>query len=154
MIKTTEMDKATLKMLIERIILEAEKLVPEYLANEEDAKRSQGGCSICVIDADGNVHGKMFGTAPIQMRETFRIAWVKASQTHITGYPTGEFERLAFNGEIDERQFGIRRPDYIGWQGGIPLVAKDGTRISAAFSGFRGIMDVEILQRAFAAAGG
>mgnify|MGYP003342102578 FL=1 len=135
---------------IERLIAEAGELVPEYLLNEEDAIRAQGGCSICIIDAEGNVHGKMFGTAPIQMRETYRIAWVKASQVHITGYPTGEFEKLAFNGEIDERQFGIRRPDYIGWQGGIPLVTKSGTKLSAAFSGFRGVSDVEILQRAFA----
>ena len=137
------------KEFIERLIAEAGMMVPEYMADPEDAKRAQGGCSICIIDAEGNVYGKMFGTAPIQMRETYRIAWVKASQTHITGYPTGEFERLAFNGEIDEKQFGIRRPDYIGWQGGVPLVTRDGTKLSAAFSGFRGVSDVEILQRAF-----
>ena len=147
------MEKMETGTLIQRIIREAEKLVPEYLANEEDAMRAQGGCSICIIDAEGNVHGKMFGTAPIQMRETFRVAWMKASQTHLTGYATGEFERLAFNGEINERQFGIKRPDYIGWQGGVPLMAPDGTKLSAGFSGFRGIMDVEILQRALAAAG-
>lgn len=144
------MNEKERREFIGRLISEAEMLVPEYLLNEEDAIRSQGGCSICVIDADGNVFGKMFGTAPIQMRETYRIAWVKASQTHITGYPTGEFERLAFNGEINERQYGIRRPDYIGWPGGVPLVTKDGTKLSAAFSGFRGISDVEILNRAFA----
>jgi hypothetical protein len=73
---------------------------------------------------------------------------------HITGYPTGEFERLAFNNQIDESQYKIRRPDFIGWQGGQPLVLKDGTRLSAAFSGFRGIMDLEIVTRALAAAEG
>lgn len=143
------MDAAQTRAFIERFIEEAGKMVPEYMENPEDAMRAQGGCSMCVIDAEGNVFGKMFGTAPIQMRETYRIAWVKASQVHITGYPTGEFERLAFNGEINERQYGIRRPDYIGWPGGVPLVTKDGTKLSAAFSGFRGISDVEILQRAF-----
>ena len=146
------MSEADIRAFIQRFISEAEKLVPEYMANEEDAIRAQGGCSMCVIDAHGNVYGKMFGTSPLHMRETYRIAWIKASQVHLTGYATGEYERLAFNGEINERQFGIRRPDYIGWPGGIPLVTADGTKFSAGFSGFRGIMDVEILQRAFAAA--
>ena len=147
-----KMETAKLKAFIERVIQETEKLVPEYLANEEDRIRSRGGCAICIIDQEGNVYGKMYGTEPIQMRETYRIAWIKASQVHITGYPTGEFERLAYNSEIDDSKFGIRRPDFIGWQGGQPLVLKDGTRLSAAFSGFRGIMDLEIVTRAVAVA--
>jgi glc operon protein GlcG len=140
--------------LIRRIIAEAEKLVPEYLENEEDRIRSRGGAAICIIDAEGNVYGKMFGTEPIQMRETYRIAWVKASQVHITGYATGEYERLVFNKEIDDTIYKIRMPDLIGWQGGQPITAKDGTKLSAAFSGFRGIMDLEIVTRALAAVEG
>jgi hypothetical protein len=41
----------------------------------------------------------------------------------------------------------------IGWQGGIPLYTPDGALVAAAFSGFRGIKDVEILQRAAALVG-
>jgi hypothetical protein len=148
------MDNSKLLETIRGIIAETGKLVPGYLENEEDRIRSRGGCAICIIDAEGNVYGKMFGTDLIQMRETYRIAWVKASQVHITGYPTGEYERLAFNNEIDESKYKIRRPDFIGWQGGQPLALKDGTRLSAAFSGFRGIMDLEIVTRALAAAEG
>ena len=61
---------------------------------------------------------------------------------------TGEFEKLVFNGEIDEAAFGIRKPDYIGWTGGQPITLHDGTTFSAGFSGFRGETDIEIVLKA------
>ena len=41
----------------------------------------------------------------------------------------------------------------IGWQGGVPLLSADGRLIATAFSGFRGIKDIEILERSADAVG-
>ena len=46
--------------------------------------------------------------------------------------------------------FGIMRPDFIGWEGGVAIHGPDGTLFAAAFSGFRGEKDVEIVVRAAA----
>jgi len=92
----------------------------------------------------------MFGTNKIRARESYRVAWTKASQVHITGMKTGEYERLAFNNELDEEKFGIERPDYIGWEGGQPIMLSDGTILAAGFSGFRGVVDLEIIVKALA----
>jgi len=146
------MSNEALIQLIHRIISEAEKLIPHYMNTEEDRRIANGSCAICIIDSDGMIYGKMYGTNVIRARESFRVAWTKASQVHITGYKTGEFEKLAFNKEIDEKSFGIERPDYIGWVGGQPLVLKDGTKLSVGFSGFRGIIDLEIVAKALESA--
>ena len=142
------MENAELSGTIERIIEEAEKLIPHYMQNEEDKRIANGNVSICIIDAEGKVYGRMFGTNKIRCRESFRVAWTKASQVHITGMKTGQFEKLAFNEEIDERKYGIERPDYIGWEGGQPISLPDGTILSVGFSGFRGVVDLEIVVRA------
>ena len=118
------------------------------MENEEDRKKAKGGIAICIIDDEGSVYGKMFGTDKIMMRERYRVAWMKASQVWITGIKTGEFEKLVFNKEIDEESFGIRRPDYIGWEGGQPVSLKDGTKLSIGFSGFRSATDLEIVIKA------
>ncbi len=145
------MATAELTKLINRIIDEAEKLIPYYMDSDEDKRIANGNCAICLIDSDGMIYGKMYGTNVIRARESFRVAWTKASQVHITGYKTGEFEKLAFNKEIDEKSFGIERPDYIGWVGGQPLTLSDGTKLSVGFSGFRGIIDLEIVSKALEA---
>ncbi len=136
-----------------KLIAAAEKLIPEYLANSEDAAISSGGTAICIIDEDNNVFGKLFGTDKIRCRQCYKIAWIKASQVWITGYKTGEFEKLAYSGQIDENKFGIMRPDYLGWEGGQPVTLKDGTKLSIGFSGFRGTSDIEIVDRAIRNAG-
>ncbi len=144
------MESSKLVPLIQGIIEEAEKLIPYYMNSDEDKRISNGNCAICLIDSDGMIYGKMYGSNVIRARESFRIAWIKASQVHITGYKTGEFEKLAFNKEIDEKSFGIERPDYIGWVGGQPLTLLDGTKLSVGFSGFRGVTDIEIVEKALA----
>lgn len=143
---------AASEQVIHKIIAEVGTLVTVYAQNAEDWCKNDGNVSLCIIDADGNVYGRMYGTNKVTMRETYRIAWMKASQVHITGMPTGEFERLAFNGEINEKQFGINRPDYIGYKGGVPVTLKSGEVLSIGFSGYRGITDVEIIEKAVAAA--
>jgi hypothetical protein len=136
-----------------KLIAATEKLIPEYLANPEDAAISAGGTAICIIDEDQNIFGKLFGTDKIRCRQCYKIAWIKASQVWITGYKTGEFEKLAYSGQIDEKKFGISRPDYLGWEGGQPVTLKDGTKLSIGFSGFRGTSDLEIVERAIRNAG-
>ncbi|WP_033412145.1 GlcG/HbpS family heme-binding protein [Segetibacter koreensis] len=144
------MQTAELSQTIEKIIKEAESLIPHYMQNEEDKRIANGNVSICIIDPDGKIYGRMYGTNKIRSRESFRVAWTKASQVHITGMKTGEYEKLAFNNELDENKFGIERPDYIGWEGGQPITLPDGTILSVGFSGFRGVVDLEIVVRALA----
>src|SRR3954447_23877215 len=144
------MENAELSETIEKIIEEAEKLIPGYMQNEEDRRIANGNVAVCIIEPNGRIFGKMFGTNKIRSRESFRVAWTKASQVHITGLKTGEFEKLAFNNELDENKFGIERPDYIGWEGGQPLTLADGTVLAVGFSGFRGVVDLEIVVRALA----
>jgi uncharacterized protein GlcG (DUF336 family) len=134
--------------VIAGIIKKVDELIPFYMERQEDREKAKGGIAICIIDEEGAVYGKMFGTDKIMMRERYRIAWMKASQVWITGMKTGEFEKLAFNKEIDEESFGIKRPDYIGWEGGQPVTLKDGTKLSIGFSGFRSATDLEIVIRA------
>jgi hypothetical protein len=139
--------------IISNLISSIEMLIPEYLSKPEDAAISAGGSAVCVIDKDNNVTGKLFGTDKIRSRQCYKIAWIKASQVWITGYKTGEFEKLVYSGQIDEHKFGIIRPDFLGWEGGQPVILKDGTKLSIGFSGFRGISDLEIVQKAIQNAG-
>ncbi len=141
------MEGYELEKVIRRIIAEAEKLIPDYMRNEEDRRIANGNVSVCIIDDSGVVYGRMFGTNKVRARESYRVAWTKASQVHITRLKTGEFEKLAFNNEIDEEKFGIERPDWIGWEGGQLITLKDGTELAVGFSGFRGIVDLEIIVR-------
>lgn len=144
------MEKAGLSETIENIIGEAEKLIPHYMQNEEDKRIANGNVAICIIEPEGRIYGRMFGTNKVRARESFRVAWAKASQVHITGMKTGEYEKLAFNNQVDEDKFGIERPDYIGWEGGQPITLADGTILAVGFSGFRGVADLEIVVKALA----
>ena len=142
------MASTELSATIQKIIDEAEKFIPFYMENELDERIAQGNVAICIIDKEGNIYGKMYGTNKVRARESYRIAWTKASQVHITGYKTGEFEKLAFNNLIEEEKYGIERPDFIGWEGGQPIKLADGTGLSVGFSGFRGVVDLEIIIKA------
>ena len=142
------MERKELSNVISEIIENVEKLIPSYMDNEEDRAKAKGGIAICIIDSEGRVYGKMFGTDKIMMRERYRIAWMKASQVWITGIKTGDYEKLAFNNEIDEEQFGIKRPDYIGWEGGQPITLSEGITLAVGFSGFRSSTDLEIVIKA------
>ena len=144
------MESTTLSPVIQTLIAAVEERIPQYLAIEADRELNDGNCALCIVDASGGVHGRMFGTDKIRQRQCFRIAWTKASQVWLTGYQTGEYEKLVFTGQVDEKQFGIIRPDFIGWQGGQPVVVDAQTKLSVGFSGFRGTSDLEIVQKAVA----
>lgn len=135
---------------IQKIFKAIENLIPIYMEIPEDKCISNGNLAVCIIDEDGQVHGKMFGTNNVRLRQSYRVAWTKASQVWLTGVKTGEYERMVFNNEVDENANGIEAPDLIGWTGGQPLVMKNGAKLSVGFSGFRGLTDLEIMVKALA----
>ena len=139
----------TSSVQIECLIQKLEELLPLYMQNEDDRNLTNGNVAVCIIDESGSVYGKIFSNGnKIRARESYRVAWTKASQVWLTGMKTGEYEKKIFNGEINERIAGINKPDLIGWEGGQPIRLKDGTKFSVGFSGFRGISDLDIVLKA------
>jgi uncharacterized protein GlcG (DUF336 family) len=137
--------------IAERLVEEMAGLVPEFLRDPIDDKMSAGGnVACCVIDDTGRFHGRIFGTDKGKGRWCFGIVNRKAIQVWSTGYAIGRFEELVYAGKLDESAFGVSRPDLIGWSGGVPLLLENGSLVAAAFSGFRGEKDVEIVERAAA----
>lgn len=57
-------------------------------------------------------------------------------------------ETLVYSKQIDEARFGLARPEYIGWIGGVEAKTTEGSRLILAFSGMRGEQDVSILKKA------
>lgn len=133
---------------IDQLLANIEALVPDYMAIPEDYSKSKGVASVCIISEDGSIYGKVFGTDKLRRKDSFRIAWAKASQVWITGYKTNKYERLVFSDQIDYHTFGISLPDLVGYEGGQPVALPDGTKLSIGFSGFRGVSDLEIVQNA------
>jgi hypothetical protein len=150
--KTILMPSQHLANLIHSMFSSIEQLLPSYLQNKEDERIAHGNCAACIIDEEGMVYGRLYGTNKIRARESFRVAWTKASQVWITGLKTGEYEKKFFNNEVEE--CGIEVPDLIGWEGGQPLTLKDGTKLFVGFSGIRGIYDLEIMVKALEAVEG
>jgi uncharacterized protein GlcG (DUF336 family) len=139
--------------LAELLVSRVEALYPEYAKDPLDVQWHHGNAAVLVLDEDGRVHGRVFGTDKEHGQKCLQVATRKVLQVWRTGYHTGRFEELVYAGRLDEGKFGLQRPDLIGWQGGVPLLAPDGRLVAAAFSGFRGASDVEILERAAAAVG-
>jgi hypothetical protein len=134
-----------------QLVEEVAKLIPEFLRDPADREMSKGGnAAFAVIDTAGGVHGRIFGNDKAKGRWCFGIVNRKLIQVWSTGYATGRFEELVYAGKLDDEPFGINRPDFIGWEGGVPLLLSDGSLIAAAFSGFRGFNDVAIVERAAA----
>ena len=142
------MEHKEVVLVIERILASIEELVPVYMAIPEDLEISKGIVSVCIIDETGQIYGKVFGKDKVRCRDSYKIAWSKASQVWITGYKTGDYEKLVFNNQLDHHKFGINMPDLIGWIGGQPIILQDGTKLSIGFSGFRGTSDLEIVVKA------
>ena len=137
--------------LINRMFATIEEQLPGYMQNPADSRIANGNVAVCIIDEGGQVYGKMFGEYRPRQREIFKIAWTKASQVWLTGIKTGEYERMVFTNEIAENAHGIEAPDLIGWEGGQQLTLADGRKLAVGFSGFRGVVDIEIMINALAA---
>ena len=137
-----------LQEIINKMFTEIENLIPVYMQNQEDKNIANGNVAVCIIDENGMVFGRMFGTNKPRLRQSYKVAWTKASQVWLTGVKTGEYEKMVFNQLVEENGNGIEAPDLIGWQGGQPLTLSDGTKLSVGFSGFRGVVDLEIMVKA------
>ena len=144
------MNREEFQTLCNTIADEVAKLLPEFLEVTEDFNISRGNCALSMLNARGESCGRVFGDFAPRQRECAQIAWKKANQVWLTGYATGAFETLVYAKEIDESQFGLARPEYIGWIGGLEAKTRDGERLVLAFSGMRGEQDVAILRRAAA----
>lgn len=139
-----------LQTTIHRIIHHVSNLIPAYKNSPADWEKCQGNLALCIIDDSGNVYGKIWGDDKLKGRKYYDVAYRKASQVWITGYKTGEFERLVFSDKLNYRDFGIDLPDLMGWLGGQPIQLNAETKIYCGFSGFRGVADVEIVKKAAA----
>jgi uncharacterized protein GlcG (DUF336 family) len=146
------MESKTPVALIDALLSAIEKMIPLYMQSHDDAVIANGNVAVCMIDEAGNVYGKMFGANKTRLRQSYRVAWTKASQVWLTGVATGAYEKMVFNGEVGENANGIEAPDLIGWQGGQPLTLANGAVLSVGFSGFRGTVDIEIMVEALAEA--
>lgn len=127
---------------------EVARLLPEFLQVQEDFNIARGNCALAIMNAAGESYGRLFGDNPPRQRESAMVVWKKANQVWLTGFATGTFERLAYAGQIDEEKYGLARPDYIGWLGGLEARTASGDRLVVAFSGVRGEQDQGILRRA------
>ncbi len=139
---------------VDLLIAEVIRLFPLFLQDPIDAQKSGGHAAVIAIAPDGRLVGHLFGEDKARSQPLFGVAHRKVTQVWRTGYATGQFEKLVYAGKLHESQFGIMRPDFIGWEGGVPLLEADGRLLAAAFCGFRGSKDVEIITRAAAAVPG
>jgi uncharacterized protein GlcG (DUF336 family) len=146
------MNIAETQTVISKILEVIETLIPDYLQDPADKNISNGNVAACIIDDRGQVYGRMYGTNKPRLRQSYKVAWTKASQVWLTGIKTGDYERMVFNHEVPENANGIENPDLIGWVGGQPLRLKNGATLSVGFSGFRGTTDLAIMVKALAIA--
>ncbi len=142
------METQRLQELINVIFANISAQIPTYQDSPADWTISEGNVAVCIIDDSGNVYGKIWGNNKIKGRKYYDVAYRKASQVWITGYPTGDFERLVFTDVINYRDFGIDLPDLMGWVGGQPIQLDATTIISCGFSGFKGTTDLAIVKKA------
>ena len=142
------MENQKLDALVSKMFAEIENLIPVYMQNPEDKRIANGNVAVCIIDENGMVYGRMYGKDRPRLRQSYKVAWTKASQVWLTGVKTGEYEKMVFNQLVEENGNGIEAPDLIGWQGGQPLTLPDGSKLSVGFSGFRGVVDLEIMVKA------
>jgi hypothetical protein len=126
---------------------EVARLLPQILLVPEDLENSDGNCVLCIMNAAGDTILRMYGGSnPVRQRQVAQVATKKALQVWRTGYATGAYEKLVYNGELDTDSFGIPHPELIGWLGGLEAKTNSGERLILAFSGVRGEQDQGVLR--------
>src|SRR5665647_2439388 len=133
------MTNEKLQQIINKMFESITAQIPAYKTSEADWNISGGNVAVCIIDDAGNIYGKIWGNDKVRGRGFYDVAYRKASQVWITGYKTGEYERLVFTDKLDYTDFGIELPDLMGWEGGQPIQLDAETLISCGFSGFKGV---------------
>lgn len=136
--------------LANSIAEEVGRLLPAVLAVPEELQIANGNCVLCIMNSAGDTVTRMYGANPIRQRQIAQVATKKALQVWLTGYATGAYEKLVYNGDLDADKFGIPHPEFIGWLGGLEAKTINGERLIVAFSGVRGEEDQGILRRAAA----
>ena len=131
-----------------------ESIVPKYLQVQEDFQIADGNMALYILDGDGNMYGRMFGSDRAKQRISGKVAWHKVTQVWLSEKPTGVYEKLVYNNEVNWWEFGVPKNEFIGWEGGMPAVLEDGSKIAIALSGLRGDKDCEVLREAAALVGG
>jgi uncharacterized protein GlcG (DUF336 family) len=142
------MTSEKLQTIINKMFESISNQIPSYKNSKADWAIAEGNVAICIIDEAGNIYGKIWGNDKIKGRKYYDIAYRKASQVWITGYNTGEYEKLVFTDKLNYRDFGIELPDLMGWPGGQPIQLDADTKISCGFSGFKGVNDLAIVKLA------
>lgn len=128
---------------------EVGRLLPQILLVPEDLQIANGNCVLCIMNAAGDTVLRMYGGSdPVRQRQVAQVATKKALQVWLTGYATGAYEKLVYNGDLDPELFGIPHPEFIGWLGGLEAKIANGERLILAFSGVRGEQDQGILRLA------
>jgi uncharacterized protein GlcG (DUF336 family) len=135
------------------VLAAARTTLPSFLADPQDLNHSGGNVSMCIIDGNGEVHGAMFGQAKLKSRDTYQVAWRKANQVWLSGYPTGRYEELVYSKEVDINASGLMHPELLGWEGGWPVIV-NGIEIAVAVSGMRGESDSALVFASIKAVGG
>lgn len=142
------MNTSEFQALCNNIADEVGRLLPHILLVPEDLQISNGNCVLCVMNATGDTVVRMYGSNPIRQRQVAQVATKKALQVWLTGYATGAYEKLVYNGNLDPEEFGIPHPEFIGWLGGLEAKTSTGERLIFGFSGVRGEQDQGILRLA------
>lgn len=142
------MSNEKLQEVINKLFDSLSAQIPACQRSEADWSISKGNVAVCLIDDAGNIYGKIWGDDKVSGRSFYDVAYRKASQVWITGYKTGEYERLVFSDQLNYKDFGIELPDLMGWEGGQPIQLDAETRISCGFSGFEGVNDLAIVKKA------
>lgn len=128
---------------------EVGRLLPSILSVPEDFQISKGNCVLCIMNAAGDTVLRMYGGSdPVRQRQVAQVASKKALQVWLTGYATGTYEKLVYNGDLDADKFGIPHPEFIGWLGGLEAKTASGERLVLGFSGVRGEQDQGVLRLA------
>lgn len=139
---------------IAQLIDAVQAIVPEFLVDPLDHQIAEGNMALYILDGDGNLYGKMFGSDKAKQRISGRVAWHKVTQVWLTRKSTGTYEKLVYNDQVAWWEFGVPKNEFIGWEGGVPAELEDGTFLSLALSGLRGDKDVEVLTKAVEKVGG
>ena len=137
-----------IEKIVNEIFVEIETSLNLFKTSHEDWNISQGNVAVCVITKEGKIFGKLYGSDKSKQRQFFNVAWKKASQTWITGYKTGDYEKMVYGGNMDPEDSLISLPDLIGWAGGQLINIDDATALAIGFSGFRGFNDIKIVDDA------
>lgn len=149
------MSPTELTTTVEKLIAEIEKRIPACMLNPADRDNNLGNVTLMIVAEGGQMFGRMFGDNKQRQRNTSRIAWQKSMQVWMTGQATAQFEKTVYGKDnVDPGKFGLQHPDLIGWMGGLPVVAKDGTKLAVAMSGFTGETDCAIIRQAVASVPG